>query len=431
MKKIKLNSWGKFTNIDASQYNWKDIQELKSIITSNKSFIPSGNYRSYGDSAFSDNIINCKTNNNVILFDKSNGFLKAEAGITLSEILTIVIQHGWFLGVTPGTKYSTLGGAIASDVHGKNHHINGCFSEYISDIDLMLPSGSIVNLTKEDELFKATCGGMGLTGVIVSANIRLVKIMSTTINQTTIKTDSLLETFNVFEEFVNETYSVAWFDGFSKGKNFGRSIVQIGNFSTDGNLEFKDQSIKFLPFKLFSFFFNKYFIRIFNSLFYTLTSSKKVKSKVHFTKFFYPLDKFYDWNKIYGKNGFFQAQFLVKENNFKDIMNKIAKFFKDEKNFSTFIIIKKFDEKGKYLNFYGQGFSISMDIPINSKFEKTKNFLNSIFQEYDIKINFSKDSIANKDVIKNKEEYSEFVKELNFINPERKFNSIFSKRLEM
>ena len=122
---------------------------------------------------------------------------------------------------------------------------------------------------------------------------------------------------------------------------------------------------------------------------------------------------------------------MVKENNFKDIMNKIAKFFKDEKNFSTFIIIKKFDEKGKYLNFYGQGFSISMDIPINSKFEKTKNFLNSIFQEYDIKINFSKDSIANKDVIKNKEEYSEFVKELNFINPERKFNSIFSKRLEM
>ena len=112
-------------------------------------------------------------------------------------------------------------------------------------------------------------------------------------------------------------------------------------------------------------------------------------------------------------------------------MNKIAKFFKDEKNFSTFIIIKKFDEKGKYLNFYGQGFSISMDIPINSKFEKTKNFLNSIFQEYDIKVNFSKDSIANKDVIKNKEEYSEFVKELNFINPERKFNSIFSKRLEM
>ena len=368
MNKIKLNSWGKFTDIDASQYNWKDIQELKAIITSNKSFIPSGNYRSYGDSAFSDNIINCKTNNNVISFDKSNGFLKAEAGITLSEILTIVIQHGWFLGVTPGTKYSTLGGAIASDVHGKNHHINGCFSEYILDIDLMLPSGSIVNLTKEDELFKATCGGMGLTGVIVSANIRLVKIMSTTINQTTIKTDSLLETFNVFEEFVNETYSVAWFDGFSKGKNFGRSIVQIGNFSTDGNLEFKDQSIKFLPFKLFSFFFNKYFIRIFNSLFYTLTSSKKVKSKVHFTKFFYPLDKFYDWNKIYGKNGFIQYQFILPLNKSYEGIKEIFSVIQKKNIYPYLAVLKLYGEKNdNYISFPIRGYSLALDFKRNDE----------------------------------------------------------------
>ena len=368
MNKIKLNSWGKFTDIDASQYNWKDIQELKAIITSNKSFIPSGNYRSYGDSAFSDNIINCKTNNNVISFDKSNGFLKAEAGITLSEILTIVIQHGWFLGVTPGTKYSTLGGAIASDVHGKNHHINGCFSEYILDIDLMLPSGSIVNLTKEDELFKATCGGMGLTGVIVSANIRLVKIMSTTINQTTIKTDSLLETFNVFEEFVNETYSVAGFDGFSKGKNFGRSIVQIGNFSTDGNLEFKDQSIKFLPFKLFSFFFNKYFIRIFNSLFYTLTSSKKVKSKVHFTKFFYPLDKFYDWNKIYGKNGFIQYQFILPLNKSYEGIKEIFSVIQKKNIYPYLAVLKLYGEKNdNYISFPIRGYSLALDFKRNDE----------------------------------------------------------------
>ena len=155
------------------------------------------------------------------------------------------------------------------------------------------------------------------------------------------------------------------------------------------------------------------------------------KKNSTFDEFFYPQDYFINWNKIYGKNGFFQAQFLVKENNFKEIMNKIAEFFKEEKNFSTFIIIKKFNEKGKYLNFYGQGFSISMDIPINSKFKKTKIFLNSIFKEYDVKINFSKDSIANKDLIKNKTEYSEFLKELNLICPERKFSSIFSKRLEI
>tara|TARA_B100000575_G_C23139184_1_gene662501 strand:+ start:1523 stop:2824 length:1302 start_codon:yes stop_codon:yes gene_type:complete len=368
MKKIKLNSWGKFTNIDASQYDWKNIQELKSIITSNKSFIPSGNYRSYGDSAFSNNTINCRTNNNVILFDKSKGFLKVEAGITLSEILSTIIPYGWFLGVTPGTKYSTLGGAIASDVHGKNHHINGCFSEYVLDVDLMLPSGSMINLTKEDELFKATCGGMGLTGVIVSATLRLVKIKSTNIDQTTIKTASLMETFNIFEELADETYSVAWFDSFSNGDTFGRSIIQIGNFSTDGNLEFKDQSIKFIPFKLFSFFFNKYFIRVFNAIFYNLTSSKKVKSKVHFTKFFYPLDKFYDWNKIYGKNGFIQYQFILPLNKSYEGIKEIFSVIQKKNIYPYLAVLKLYGEKNdNYISFPIRGYSLALDFKRNDE----------------------------------------------------------------
>lgn len=362
MNKIKLNSWGKFTDIDASQYGWKNVKELKTIITSNKSFIPSGNYRSYGDSAFSDNIINCKKNNTVISFDRSKGFLRVEAGITLSQILSTIIPYGWFLGVTPGTKYSTLGGAIASDIHGKNHHINGCFSEYVSDIDLMLPSGSIVTLVKENELFKATCGGMGLTGVIVSATIRLVKIKSTNINQTTIKTANLSETFNVFDKYADETYSVAWFDGFASGSAFGRSIIQIGDFSTDGDLKFKDQSIKFIPFKLFSIFLNKYFIRIFNFLYYTFTSTKKTKSKIHFTKFFYPLDKFANWNKIYGRKGLIQYQFILPVDKSYEGIKEIFSVIQKKNIFPYLAVLKLYGKKNdNYISFPIEGYSLALD----------------------------------------------------------------------
>ena len=251
MNKIKLNSWGKFTNIEAVQHDFKDIPNLKKLLSQNKSFVPSSNFRSYGDSAFSDNIISCRSYNKIIKFDKLTGVITAQAGTTLCEILNNVVPHGWFLGVSPGTKYTTLGGAIASDVHGKNHHLNGCFSQYLSEFELMLHDGSVITIKREDELFKATCGGMGLTGIIISATMKLVKIKSSYIDQTTIKTKNLKETFNVFEKYANETYSVAWFDGFAKGADFGKSIIQIGNFSTDGRLEFKEKLIRNFPFKMF------------------------------------------------------------------------------------------------------------------------------------------------------------------------------------
>ena len=147
--------------------------------------------------------------------------------------------------------------------------------------------------------------------------------------------------------------------------------------------------------------------------------------------FFYPQDYFTNWNKIYGKNGFFQVQFLVKEKDFTKVLNKISLFFTNEKVFSTFIIIKKFNERGKYLNFYGKGFSISMDIPITSKFLKTKIFLNNIFRDYKVKINFAKDSICDMKIVEKNNEYIKFKKNIKKINRYKKLNSLFSKRLDI
>ena len=376
MNKIKLNSWGKFTNIEAVQHDFKDIPNLKKLLSQNKSFIPSGNFRSYGDSAFSDNIISCRSYNKIITFDKLSGIITAQAGMTLCEILSNVVPHGWFLGVTPGTKYTTLGGAIASDVHGKNHHLNGCFSEYLSEFELMLHDGSVVTIKREDELFKATCGGMGLTGIIINATMKLVKIKSSYIDQTTIKTKNLKETFSVFEKYANEPYSVAWFDGFAEGADFGKSIIQIGNFSAEGRLEFKEELIRHFPFRILSFFLTKTLMRIFNYLYYSLTPSKATKSKIHFDKFFYPLDLFSNWNKIYGKNGLLQYQFILPLENSYEGTKEIFSLIQQNKIYPYLAVLKLYgDENENYLSFPIKGYSLALDFPNN---QETLNMLENL-----------------------------------------------------
>ena len=401
MNKIKLNSWGQFTDIEASQYNFKDITNLKEIISKDLKFIPSGNYRSYGDSAFAENIINSKNFNSIIAFDKSKGILNAQAGITLKEILEHIIPCGWFLGVTPGTKFSTLGGVIASDVHGKNHHMNGCFSEYIKNLVIMLPDGSILDITKDHELFKASCGGMGLTGIILSATIKLIKIRSTNINQTTIKTKNLRETFEVFEQYNNERYSVAWFDGFSRGRNFGRSIVQIGDFADDGQLEFKNKVIKNIPFNFLSYFITKYQIRFFNYFYYLLTTNNQDKTKVYFDKFFYPLDKFSNWNKIYGKDGLIQYQFILPfEKSFDGILD-LFKIIQKNNIYPYLAVLKLYGKKNdNYLSFPIKGYSLALDFKSDQKTLSMLNDLDKIIIKYGGRIYLTKDGRLNQSIFK-------------------------------
>ncbi len=429
-------NWSGNTKVTPRIIYPKNLEELKKIMAE-KNFIIAGNQRSFGDNSINTNlIVSMKNFKQVLNFDKASGIIEAQSGVLLKDVLGLIVEAGWFVPVTPGSKYVSIGGMVANNVHGKNI-TNNQIKHYILELKILNEKNEIVTCTPthNKNYFESTIGGFGLTGCILSAKFRLKKINSILMNQEILEFTSYNSFFSILEKSNLYEYNVNWIESFGNGSIKG--LCYFGKHENNNNsytlqkFNFKEKEINF---------FNYFILKIFTQNYYLIKLTKfifrKLK-KIFYKKvsgldeFFYPQDYFLNWNKIYGKNGFFQAQFLVKENNFKDIMNKIAKFFKDEKNFSTFIIIKKFDEKGKYLNFYGQGFSISMDIPINSKFEKTKNFLNSIFQEYDIKINFSKDSIANKDVIKNKEEYSEFIKELNFINPERKFNSIFSKRLEM
>jgi len=190
---MALQSWGNYPNIDAMTYKFDHPHKLKNIIKKPNEFIARGNGRSYGDSALSTHQLDVRSYNYFLDFDPNTGILHCQAGVLLSEILETFIPRGWFVAVTPGTKLITVGGAIASDVHGKNHHVSGSFSDSLVELTMMLQNGQVITCshTMNHKLFQATCGGMGLTGIILDAKIKLQAINSSMIDQLTIKTKNL------------------------------------------------------------------------------------------------------------------------------------------------------------------------------------------------------------------------------------------------
>lgn len=413
------------------KFSLRDTETLHWYIDNTNEFISYGNGRSYGDSAINENILYARTYNNFLDFDEQNGVITCQAGVLLSEILDSVVKRGWFLKVTPGTKLITVGGAIASDVHGKNHHAQGCFSECVEELTIMLGNKEIKSCKKGDELFYATCGGMGLTGVILSAKISLKKINSKYIRQTTIKSANLKETFEAFENYKDMPYSVAWIDCLAKNEDIGKCLLMVGDFANDGNLEYKRKRKLSIPFNFPSFALNKFSVKAFNWLYYTKAKNGISKQKVDIDTFFYPLDAIGDWNRIYGKNGFTQYQFILpKEHSFeglKEILTKISASGK-----GSFLAVLKLYGKANdnYLSFPIEGYSLALDFKIEEGLFELLNILDEIVVKYGGKIYLTKDVRVSKETFEKGYPQIEKFREFRRKNDmDRKFNSLQSKRV--
>jgi FAD/FMN-containing dehydrogenase len=392
-------AWGRYPRIKCERFKFYKETNLKKIISSHNNLIPCGNGRSYGDSALSENIIDVKQKDYFINFEEESGLLHVQAGVLLSEILEHFVPKGWFLKVTPGTKLITVGGAMASDVHGKNHHAAGCFSECIKEFEIMFADGKVVTCSKEatPELFKATCGGMGLTGVILDAKIYLKKINSQFVDQTTIKTKNLKETFNAFEEYSDKPYSVAWIDCLAKGDEIGKSLLMVGDFRDDGKLDYKVKKQKSLPFNFPLFALNNWSVRVFNWLYYRKGKERVSKQRVDIDTFFYPLDAIGHWNRIYGKNGFTQYQFILpKEASYKGLEEILTTISKSGKG--SFLAVLKLYGKANdnWLSFPMEGYSLALDFKIERGLFELLDKLDEIVVKYEGRIYLTKDVRVSK-----------------------------------
>lgn len=343
--------------------------ELAEMLREKYPFIPFGNGRSYGDSALADQIAGTRQYAYFLDFDHATGTLHCQSGLLLSDILEVFIPQGWFLNTTPGTRYITVGGAIAADVHGKNHHSYGTFCKSVTQFNLMLPDQSIVSCSRtvNSALFHATCGGMGLTGVILDVKLQLKKINSTQIDQVTYKTRHLQDTISAFIEHKNQPYSVAWIDCTASRKNLGRSIITFGDHAASGKLTFSNKSKLSLPIDLPSLALNKYTLRAFNKAYYWLPQKGQSTQKTTINSFFYPLDSIDNWNRLYGKNGFLQYQFVLpletSEAGLTDILGKIA-----ESGKGSFLAVLKLlgPVNDNWLSFPQKGFTLALDFKVDS-----------------------------------------------------------------
>lgn len=395
---FKAYSWGNYPRYNATLKSF-DTENLSSNFRKNT--IALGNGRSYGDSCIAEHILAMKKFNHFLHFDSANGVLILQSGVLLNEILEIIVPRGWFLKVNPGTKLITVGGAIASDIHGKNHHVAGCFSECVNWFNLLLPNGRNLRCSREEnqELFHATCGGMGLTGIILEAEIQLKKINSKSIIQTTYKTKNLKETFEVFGKINAEPYSVAWIDCLAKGDSLGRSLVMYGDFANDGNLKYQPSSRINIPFYFPSFILNTYTVKIFNTLYYHKVFHKISKSKVDFESFFFPLDSIHHWNRIYGKKGFTQYQFIIPENESFAGLSSILKEISKSGKGSFLAVLKLYGEANKnYLSFPLKGYSLALDFKIDKGLFELLDRLDRIVLDHGGRIYLAKDTRVSREV---------------------------------
>jgi decaprenylphospho-beta-D-ribofuranose 2-oxidase len=432
---MSLKSWGKHPKVKSNVFKMGNIDELKQILNNHNELISYGNGRSYGDSALSTNIIDVRPSNLFLEFNNKSGLLHVQAGVLLADIIETFVPRGWFLKVTPGTKYITIGGAIASDIHGKNHHSVGCFSESLKEFNIMTANGNIVQCSKdiEPELFKATCGGQGLTGVILNAKIYLNKINSMYLNQTIIKTNNLKETFNAFEKYQNKAFSVAWIDCFAKKDKLGKCLLMLGDFRDDGNLKYKLNTQKNIPFNFPKFILNSLSIRLFNWIYYNRIRKKITKKKVSIDTFFYPLDSLGHWNRIYGKEGFTQYQFILpKESSFEGL-EKILTMISNSNRGSFLSVLKLYGRANdNYLSFPMEGYSLALDFKIDKGIFDFLDKLDEIVCEFNGRVYLAKDVRISKENFEKGYPYIEdFRNYRKANNMSKKFQSLQSNRVEI
>ena len=367
-----FESWGRYPNHRANliPLHWQsDYPAVANHL--HDAVLPVGMGRSYGDVCLLDqgNLLVTTGMNRLLAFDPATGVLTAEAGITLSQILDFAVPRGFFLPVSPGTKYVTLGGAIANDIHGKNHHSAGTFGRHVPAFELVRSDGSrrICSATENADLYAATIGGLGLTGVITWAQLKLRPIVSRKIDYEGIQFHGVDEFLDLTNQAGHIEYTVSWVDVTSTGKNFARGIFMQGDHSAvPGELTVSPEPKLIFPIEAPGFALNALSVSLFNTAFFHKQVHKRVVALQDYEPFFYPLDKVLHWNRMYGKGGLLQFQYVIPWDHAREgtiaILKEVAK-----SGLASFLaVLKAFGDTSSpgMMSFPQPGITLALDFPI-------------------------------------------------------------------
>jgi FAD/FMN-containing dehydrogenase len=368
---MTFESWGRYPRgeQDLKPLFW--ASEFPGNLSEHGTVLPAGLGRSYGDVCLNheNTLLLTRKLDRMLAFDVKRGVLCCEAGVTLGEILAFAVPRGWFLPVTPGTKFVTVGGAIANDVHGKNHHVAGTFGRHVRQLGLLRSDGShrICSGVENSDWFAATISGLGLTGLIHWAEIQLKPIVSRKIKYEATKFHGLEEFLALSEANRHHEYTVSWIDCVARGKNAARGIFMCGDHSeaVAACAPSREKTIRF-PFDLPAIALNRATVGLFNTLYFHKQTSKTVAKLVDYEPFFYPLDAILHWNRMYGKEGLLQFQCVVPHENGLPAIAEMLKTITDSGMASFLAVLKVCGgvPSPGMMSFPKPGITLALDFPI-------------------------------------------------------------------
>jgi FAD/FMN-containing dehydrogenase len=362
-------SWGRFPQVQQQIHH---LQHRAELLPNSKPLLSYGLGRSYGDSCLNDGgmILDTARLDHLIDFDSAQGFLRCESGVSLEEIINEFAPRGWFPSVVPGTQLVTVGGAIANDIHGKNHHRSGTFGAHVRRFELLRSNGErlVCSAEENEKLFAATIGGLGLTGLITWVEIALRHIPSSLIDCEIVKFRSLAEFFDLSAESDERfEHIVSWVDSTARGASLGRGLLMRGNWSETPSTftPRRGKWWKNLPFDAPSLMLNRVTIRLFNELYYGKQRTRLLSRKMDLRQFFFPLDALSNWNRMYGKRGFLQYQCVVPFTRDQTAITEIFRRIAQYGSASFLAVLKTFGSKSSrgMLSFPREGVTLALDFP--------------------------------------------------------------------
>jgi len=438
----QISGWGRYPLQSCELERPERYADLR---PTTDTLIARGQGRSYGDASLNENgrVILTERIDRMLELDVKLGILRAEAGVTLADILPVIVKQGWFLPVTPGTKFVSLGGCVAADVHGKNHHHEGSFSDYVLGIELILADGTrkTCSVTENEDIFWATVGGMGLTGIIGEVTLQLIPVQTSQMMVSHHAANNLTHLFQMLQDpALDDRYSVAWIDCLATGDRLGRGIAMFGHHASAAEyasatpLATKPKRSRSLPFAFPAWALNPLSISAFNKLYYYKESRKKSPFLTDYDSYFYPLDAIGHWNRMYGKRGFVQYQCVIPDKDALAGMTALLQELSSSRRSSFLAVLKRLGAQGKgMLSFPMAGYTLALDLPIRDKgLFSLLDKLDNIVLQHGGRVYLAKDArLSAESFLTMYPRYDEWLRIKTEIDPKHRFSSSLSRRLNI
>jgi FAD/FMN-containing dehydrogenase len=448
---MSYSGWGRYPTVDSLLVEPSTPDDFARLISPAPDLpgkaIPRGAGRSYGDSALAENLLSTRYLDNFCGINTSEQgvtVLHCASGLSLDEVLQTIVPKGFFLPVVPGTKAVTVGGAIASDIHGKNHHREGSFCDHVDSLQLLLASGEVITCSRSSnaDLFLATCGGMGLTGLILDASLRLITLPSLDIAQRSLVAANLKDSMELMTAHDDAHYSVAWIDCLARHSAQGRSILFLGEHASADSARPRSRlsspSAKppqrrtlSVPFNAPAALLNRYSMGAFNATYFALKKVLPAESKVDYDAYFFPLERLRNWNRLYGSKGFLQYQLVIPcESAYAGISAVLERVAAAGKG-SFLSVLKRFGKgNANLLSFPTEGYTLALDFKYEPNLFPLLDELDAIVLDHGGRLYLAKDARMSAEFFrKTYPNWERFLEIKAKVDPDGRFSSLQSRRL--